>query len=100
LRRKETGTQTIATTTPSDYKNLIEQTGGKIFVVEFTKKDGSRRRLVGRLGVRCHAHGGSLKFDPHGLGLVNVYDIQNHGYRFINLATVDYFRCGSVEVRR
>jgi WYL_2, Sm-like SH3 beta-barrel fold len=89
--------ETIATTTAIHYKKLIEQTNGKIFVVEFTKKNGEPRRLVGRLGVRCRAHGGKLNFDPNGLGLVNVYDIQNHGYRFINLETVHYFRCGSSE---
>ena len=89
--------QTITTTTPLDYKKLIEQTRGKFFTVQFVKKNGEHRRLVGRLGVRCHAHGGKLKFDPNGLGLVNVYDMQAHGYRFVNLATVHYFRCGSSE---
>jgi WYL domain-containing protein len=89
--------ETIATTPAIDYKNLIEQTNGKLFVVEFAKKDGQLRRLVGRLEVERDLKGKGLAFDPSSRGLLSVFDIQAKGYRFINLATVSYFRCGQCE---
>jgi hypothetical protein len=88
--------ETIATTDPIEYQKLIEQTEGKFFVVEFTKKNGEFRRLLGRLGVKLHCQGKGLKFNPVERGLINVYDVQSHGFRFINLRAISYFRCGQL----
>jgi hypothetical protein len=89
--------ETIPTHQAVDYQKLIESTKGKLFVVEFTKKDGQLRRLVGRLGVERDLKGKGLAFDPASRGLLSVFDVQAMGYRFINLATVSYFRCGQCE---
>lgn len=65
--------ETIPTPNAIDYQNLIQSTNGKLFVVEFTKKDGQLRRLVGRLGVERDLKGKGLAFDPSSRGLLSVF---------------------------
>jgi hypothetical protein len=97
LRRKEkSAMETIATTNPIDYQNLIEESQGKFFIVEFTKKNGEFRRLLGRTGVKLNSEGNGLKFNPADRGLLSIDDVQNQGYRFVNLASITYFRCGQL----
>lgn len=67
---------------------ILKSTKGKFFSVTFVKKDGSIRVLNGRLGVKKYTHGGELKFDPEGKGLMVVFDVIKKGYRMINLGTV------------
>ena len=82
-----------------DVLSMIRSTKGKFFVVEFEKKDGSLRRLVGRLGVRKGVTGEGMKYDPQDYGLQTVYDVQKKGFRHVNLRTVSYFKCGAQEAR-
>jgi hypothetical protein len=60
----------------------ILNSNGKIFSVEFIKKDGSRRLMNCRLGVIKHLKGGSSTLDPE--KYITVYDLQSEGYRAIN----------------
>ena len=65
----------------------IGEQNGRFFTIAFRKLDGSFRSLNGRTGVKKHSNGGKLKFDPEEHNLVNLYDVQNKGYRFANLDT-------------
>lgn len=69
-------------------KQLRELVGNKIFSVEFTKKDGSLRKMVCRLGVKKHLKGGELGYDAEALNYLTVFDLQSEEYRTINVNTL------------
>lgn len=60
---------------------------GKIFSCEFTKKDGSNRKLVGRTGVKPKK-GGKLGYVPADQGYINVFDFKVMDYRTVNVQTL------------
>ena len=64
----------------------ILNSNGKIFSVEFIKKDGTRRLMNCRLGVTKHLKGGTSTLDPN--QFITVYDLQSQGYRAINVDTI------------
>lgn len=66
----------------------IFATKGKVFTVEFTKKDGSHRVMNARLGVKKHLKGGELAYNPADYELIGCYDMQSGGYRMINIKTM------------
>ena len=74
---------------------LIEDSDGKFVSVTFTKKDGSVRTLVGRLGVTKHLKGGESRLDP--AKYITIFDTQNGGYRAINRETIKSVRFGGEE---
>lgn len=59
---------------------------GRFVTVEFIKKDGTLRKLTGRLGVKKHLKGGKSTLNPE--QYITIYDVQNAGYRAINRATI------------
>lgn len=61
---------------------------GKIFSVEFVKKDGSLRKMKARLGVRNHLRGGVLAYDAESKNLLPVFDMDKSEYRMINVSTI------------
>lgn len=73
----------------SKYKVLkvINDTHGKIFAVRFTKKDGSIRMMLARLGVSKNLKGGNNGASEKN-GLITVWDMVSNGYRMINLETL------------
>jgi len=72
----------------TEVSQLRELVGNKIFSVEFTKKDGSLRKMVCRLGVKKHLKGGELKYNPEELNYLTVCDLQSEEYRTINVNTL------------
>ena len=65
---------------------MIQDTRGKFFGVEFTKKNSDEvREMNARIGVSKYVTGEGLKFDPVSKGLIPVYDVINKGYRMINV---------------
>jgi hypothetical protein len=72
----------------TEVKQLRELVGNKIFSVEFTKKDGSLRKMVCRMGVKKHLRGGELGYDPEHLNYLVVFDLQAEEYRTINVNTL------------
>ena len=66
----------------NNFVERILSSNGKIFSVEFVKKDGSVRLMNCRLGVTKHLKGGSSTLDPD--KFITVYDLQSEGYRAIN----------------
>ena len=67
---------------------LKRMNSGRIFTVQFVKKDGSIRVMNCRSGVKKYAKGVGLAFDPIKKGLYPVYDVQKEAYRFINMKTI------------
>ena len=63
-------------------------TAGRIFFVEFVKKDGSLRRMTARLGVKKGITGKGMRYDPAAYGLLPVYDMDLSAWRMINLGTL------------
>ena len=64
----------------------IKESEGKIFSVVFEKRTtGEFRKLVGRLGVHKDVNGVGLRYDPATKQLMTVYDMQNRGWRMINI---------------
>jgi hypothetical protein len=79
-----------------EFKEMVSD--GKIFTVEFIKKDGTVRKMNARLGVKKHLKGGSLAFDPSERNLLPVFDMQKEGYRMINASTILTIKIGGKEI--
>jgi len=80
----------------TEVKQLRELVGSKIFSVEFTKKDGSLRKMVCRLGVKKYLKGGELKYNPEELNYLTVFDLQSEEYRTINVNTLKKIKLDGV----
>jgi hypothetical protein len=72
--------------TRNDIDTIIAQAGDHFATVEFTKKDGSLRKMNFRVGVKKHLKGGESTV-AHKTNLVSVYDVQAKGYRVFNKNT-------------
>lgn len=68
-------------------QQIIQKTNGKVFTVDFTKKDGTMRTMNARLGVTKHLRGGESTTKDYS-NLVTVFDMQKKAYRNINTDTV------------
>lgn len=71
---------------------LIELLNGKFFTVEFTKKDGTKRIMNCRTGVKKYLsnNGKTIQITkPIDNGILRVFDLQKNEYRSINLDTVN-----------
>jgi hypothetical protein len=77
------------------FANMIEQSNGKMVTVTFIKQDGSTRILNGRLGVKKYLKGGKLSTNTD--EYINIYDVQNKGYRSINRSTIIGLRMQGIE---
>lgn len=71
-----------------EIKKITELVENKIFTAQFVKKDGTIRRINCRLGVKKHLKGGEIAYNPSERGYLTVYDVQNKGYRMLNLNTL------------
>ena len=71
--------------------SIVKQTNGKFFTVVFTKKDGSKRSLNGRLDVTKYLKGGQCTLDRS--KFLIVYDLQAKGYRAVNVDTIESVSC-------
>jgi len=67
---------------------LLQSQNNSIFSVSFTKKDGTKRNMVARLGVKKHLKGGSMSYDPSKKGHVIAFDMSKAQYRTINAHTL------------
>ena len=73
---------------------LFDKIGNRIFRVTFKKNNGQYRDLIGRLGVKAHLKGTgrSISKDLRN-SYICVYDVQNKGYRNVNLNSVTQVKC-------
>jgi len=72
--------------------------GNQFFSVTFTKKNGEERTLNGRLGVKKHLKGGEKSYNDDDFNYLTVYDVQNNGYRTVNLDTVSSIKVNGKEL--
>ena len=79
-----------------EFKEMVND--GKIFSVVFTKKDGTIRKMVARLGVRKHLKGGELKYDAASNNLLPVFDMEKEEYRMINVSTIQEIKVGGAKI--
>jgi len=77
---------------------MIRDSGGKIFYVEYWKKDGSRRRMTARIGVTKGVNGEGLKFSPKAYELACVFDMDKRAWRMINLDAIIRLRVNKYEL--
>jgi hypothetical protein len=75
----------------SIYKLLDGANTGRIFFVEFRKKDGTLRRMTARKGVTKGVTGKGMNYRPLGKGYVTVFDMDKGEFRMVNLNTVRRF---------
>jgi hypothetical protein len=73
------------------FKLLDETKNGKIFFVEFLKKDGSVRRMTARRSVTKGVTGKGMSYNPLSRGLLTVFDMDKGQFRQINLLKVRKF---------
>lgn len=73
---------------------VLENTNGRFFTVEFTKKDGTVRKMNARLGVTKHLKGGDCTLNRE--QFIIVFDMQAKGYRAINRDTILTVSCDGV----
>lgn len=71
---------------------LINNSKGRIFTVVFTKVDGTLRTMNCRKGVVKgivkEVNRKKKAVDTENLGLITVYDMQEKGYKKVNLQTI------------
>jgi len=86
-------------------EGILSMTRGRMFTVEFQKKDGSMRRLNGRMDVRAHQKGGK-KTSPSNYLVVWEAPKPQEGrvdprsrYRNVNLNSVRRIRVDGVEIQ-
>jgi hypothetical protein len=80
-------------------RDVVEQNAGKIFSCVFIKKNGDRREMLCRTGVKKYLKGGTLGYDPKSqgqFGLITVCEVKpgaseeekSDSYRHINIDTI------------
>ena len=92
----------IAVTSPQnnrpssdELKAMVKYTKGRFFSAEFIKSDGSKRKIVARVGCHIGVKGTSnRKQKEH---LIAVYEPKVKGWRTINLDTMLTFKCGNFD---
>tara|TARA_B100001093_G_scaffold170426_3_gene163306 strand:+ start:9117 stop:9371 length:255 start_codon:yes stop_codon:yes gene_type:complete len=77
-------------------KEIIQETKGKFFTVNFIKKDGSKRHMLARTGVKKYLKGGESPAKNRD-NMIVVFDVHKRAYRMINLDTLLSFKCGNKE---
>ena len=70
--------------TAQQFKEFVGN-NGKLFSVTFTKKDGTIRTMVARLGVTSQLRGKGMLYDPETRNNVVVFSMKDRAYRTINV---------------
>ena len=69
-------------------KELIKQSKGLIFAATFTKKDGSSRLMMARLGKKYTPTGKAAPYKAEDYNLLPAYDMKKKAFRMININTL------------
>jgi len=76
-------------------QQIVEQTlpkDGRIFSAVFEKTDGTKRKIVARLGVRRYVNGVGLRYNPIERAMIVVFDMQLKQYRLMNISKISQLR--------
>ena len=71
------------------------QNNGKVFRVDFFKKDMTQRTMVCRCGVKSKLKGGKAGYNFTYRGLMSVYEF-GVGYRTVNVAQIIFIKYGGI----
>ena len=66
---------------------------GRIFTVDFIKKDGTPRSMNCRMGVTSYLKGGKASYNADDKNMLYVFDMKKRQYRTINATTITAIRC-------
>ena len=79
-------------------RSTIASTNSRMFVVRFTKQDGSERTMYAKTGVKRHLSNNpnKRKVSNTNQNIVRVYDCESKSYKSFKLETVSEFKCGKV----
>jgi len=80
-------------------RDFLKNTNGRFFTAVFIKKDGSVRKMNARIGVKRHLKGGENTVEAADRPYLTVYDVQNGGYRTLNLHTTEEVHYGNEVVK-
>lgn len=78
--------------------NTIYDSNGRFLTVEFVKKDGSIRKINGRLGVKKYLSGGNSTLDSN--KFIIIYDLKSRGYRAINKNSILSVKTTGLKIER
>jgi hypothetical protein len=87
----------MKTITREQAKEIIFNTKGKIFSVQFIKKDGSIRDMNARRHVKKGVTGVGMSYDPAEYNLIPCFDMANDGFRMINASTIQKLKVDGTE---
>ena len=74
---------------------FIHSVDGKVFAMQFVKKDGSIRNMNGRFEVQKDLKGG--EFSGKNIPTLHgIFDMQADGYRSFHVDKVIYLKCGDL----
>jgi hypothetical protein len=76
--------------------DFIAKSNGKFITVSFIKKDGTARKLNGRIGVTKYLKHGTATVDLD--KYIIVYDTLNAGYRSVNKDTIVSVTCEGLTI--
>ena len=76
--------------------DFIAQSKGKFITINFIKKDGTVRKLNGRIGVTKHLKGGvsTVNTDKY----LVLFDMHTAGYRSVNKDTIVSVTCEGLTI--
>lgn len=79
-------------------RSTIASTNSRMFVVRFTKQDGTERTMYAKTGIKRHL---SKRPDKRVLqntnpNIVRVFDMESKSYKSFKLESVTEFKCGQV----
>ena len=79
-------------------RSTINSTHSRMFVVRFTKQDGSERVMYAKTGVKRHLskNPNKRKVSNTNPNIVRVYDCESKSYKSFKLDSVLEFKCGQV----
>lgn len=87
-----------------EFKDRLEDlAGGRIFSVEFVKKNGEERRMVCRFGVKAHLVGEkefgiSRSQNMLRQGYLTVFDMHKVEYRSVNISTLKWIKVAGITI--
>ena len=80
-------------------KVLFDLNDGTIFTAIYIKKNGERRSMNCRKGVKKGITGAGHSYDPRAYNLICVYDMQKQDYRMININTLETLKLHGFEYK-
>ena len=82
-------------------RSTIASTHSRMFVVRFTKQDGSERVMYAKTGIKRYISKKPNKRKVSNINpnLVRVYDCESKSYKSFKLESVTEFKCNKVVLK-